>query len=173
MAYNLNDATKLKHLQTAVTKVKADYDAKIAETFKAGKVDGNKVEFYTSKDMTGTAAFSFDFPVELVLDQTKTVFVDSFTFSAETYPGATDPELEGKPVLVLAVKGSDHSVTYSFLDLERLTDVDLSNYLTKVTDATEGNLAALDANGNVVDSGIGIAADAEVNEMLEEIFPTE
>lgn len=173
MAYNLNDATKLKHLQTAVTKVKVDYDAKIAETFKAGKVNGNTVEFYTDKDMTGAAAFTFDFPVELVLDQAKTVFVDSFTFSTEAYKDATDPNLEGKPVLVLAVKGSDGSLTYSFLDLERLTDVDLSNYLTKVAGATEGNLAALDANGNVVDSGIGIAEDAEVEEMLNEIFPKE
>lgn len=173
MSYNLENTTKLKHLQAAVTKVKADYDAKIAETFKAGKVNGNTVEFYTDKEMSGTAAFTFDFPVELVLDQAKTVFVDNFTFSDETYAGATDPNMDGKPVLVLAVKGSDNSLTYSFLDLERLTDVDLSSYMTKVTSATENNLVVFGADGQVKDAGFGFATDAEVDEMLAEIFPTE
>lgn len=35
-------------------------------------VDGNTVNFYTSTDKSGTAAFSVDFPSELFLDQTKT-----------------------------------------------------------------------------------------------------
>ena len=67
-------------------------------------------------------------PTEMFLDQTKTVFVPSFTFSAATYPGATDPSLAGKPVLVLAVKGIDHNnnnavtTTYSFLDVSTLVD---------------------------------------------------
>ena len=61
----------------------------------------------------------------------------------------------------------------------------------KVTGATEGNLAALDNNGNLTDSGIAkdnvvvddgikdvvrtgnVATDAEVTEMLKEVFPTE
>ncbi len=67
-------------------------------------------------------------PTEMFLDQTKTVFVPSCTFSAATYPGATDPSLAGKPVLVLAVKGIDHNnndavtTTYSFLDVSTLVD---------------------------------------------------
>ena len=36
-------------------------------------VDGNTVNFYTSTDKSGTAAFSVDFPSELFLDQTKTL----------------------------------------------------------------------------------------------------
>lgn len=67
-------------------------------------------------------------PTEMFLDQAKTAFVSSFTFSAQTYPGATDPSLNGKPVLVLAVKGIDHNnndavtTTYSFLDVSTLVD---------------------------------------------------
>ena len=68
-------------------------------------VDGNTVNFYTSTDKSGTAAFSVDFPSELFLDQTKTTFAAKFKFDAATYPGATDPKLDGKPVMVLAVKG--------------------------------------------------------------------
>lgn len=174
-----------------------------ASAFHSAKVDGNTVSFFTSTDKTGAAAFSLDFPTEFFLDQTKTQFVDSFAFSAETYPGAADPGLDGKPVFVLAVKGDDDSVTYSFINMATLVDtykakvtgkdasttitisgyeidvkvnisaeadnqlqmkddglyvpkpadVDISGKADKVAGATEGNLAALDANGNLADSG--------------------
>ena len=67
-------------------------------------------------------------PTEMFLDQTKTAFVPSFSFSSATYSGAADPNLNGKPVLVLAVKGIDHNnnnavtTTYSFLDVSSLVD---------------------------------------------------
>lgn len=175
-----------------------------AAAFKSGKVTGNTVELFTSTDKTGAAAFSFDFPTEYFLDQAKSQFVQSFAFSAETYPGATDPSLEGKPVMVLAVKAEGGTeITYSFVDLTYLLNtykakvtgkdasttitidgyeievkvnisaeegnqlqmkddglyvpapaaVDLSGKADKVQDATAGNLAALDANGNLTDSG--------------------
>lgn len=167
-------------------------------------VDGNTVNFYTSTDKSGTAAFSVDFPSELFLDQTKTAFVGKFKFSDTTYPGATDPKLDGKPVMVLAVKGENpDSCTYSFLNMAALVDtyaakttgkdasttvtiagyevdvkvnvsaavgnalilkddglyvptpkeVDISGKADKVTGATTGNLAALDGEGNLTDSG--------------------
>lgn len=180
-----------------------------ASAFHSGKVDGNTVKFYTSADQTGAAAFTMDFPAEMFLDQTKTNFVPKFTFSEETYPGATNPNLNNKPVMVLAVKGDGDSVSYSFLNMAALVDtykaktegkhasttveisgyevdvkvnisaeegnqlqlkddglfvpapaaVDLSGKADKVTGATGGNLAALDANGNLTDSGV---AGAEV-----------
>lgn len=81
------------------------------------------MNFYTSTDKSGTAAFSVDFPSELFLDQTKTTFVAKFKFDAATYPGATDPKLDGKPVMVLAVKGENpDSCTYSFLSMAALVD---------------------------------------------------
>lgn len=54
---------------------------------------------------------------------TKTTFVAKFKFDAATYPGATDPKLDGKPVMVLAVKGENpDSCTYSFLSMAALVD---------------------------------------------------
>ena len=67
-------------------------------------------------------------PAEMFLDQAKTKFVQSFAFTQETYPGGTDPNLNGKPVLVLALKTRDHTnnnaetITYSFLNMETLVD---------------------------------------------------
>ena len=77
---------------------------------------------YTSTDQTGTAAFSFDFPTEYFLDQTKSVFVQTFAWSETAYPGSTNPNLDGKPVMVLAVKGDGNTVLYSFVDLTYLLD---------------------------------------------------
>ena len=183
-------------------------------------------------------------PTEMFLDQAKTAFVANFAFNATTYAGATNPNLDGKPVLVLAVKGIDHnnndavSTTYSFLDVSTLVDtysaaagnsakvlsiagytitfnvsanaknavevlndglavrvstttnnaltkdtnglfVDITGKADKVASATAGHVASLDANGNLVDSGIvaanvlttaDVATDAEVTEMLNEVF---
>ena len=69
-----------------------------ASAIKYVSVANNTVSFFTNTDGTGTAAFSFNFPNELVLDQLKTTFVSDFAFSSTTYAGATDPELDGKPV---------------------------------------------------------------------------
>lgn len=160
-------------------------------------------------------------PEEFFLDQAKTVFVDSFAWSNTTYPGSTNPNLEGKPVLVLAVKNPDGStVNYSFLNMLHLVDTytaadasvvvsaktiaaqlsavtgnvlelkadglyvpsssaEIGAKADKVSGATNGDLAKLDSNGNLVDSGIpaanvlttaNVATDAEVNEALVAIF---
>ena len=117
-----------------------------ASAFKSAKVVGKTVYFYTSDDMSGTPAFTFDFPSELVLDALKTTFVPSFAFNPETYPGATNPSLEGKPVLVIAVNetGSDGTVTttYSFLNLESLVDT----YVIALGDSAK----VLSISGNVI-----------------------
>lgn len=61
-------------------------------------------------------------PAEQFLDLTKTKFVDSFAWSATAYPGSTNPSLDGKPVLVLALKDEKDNVTYSFLNMFDLVD---------------------------------------------------
>lgn len=45
-----------------------------------------------------------------------------------------------------------------------------SDKADKVTGATAGHLAGLDANGNLTDSGHGIASDDDVTEMLNEVY---
>ena len=125
MAYDVNKLVKLASLKALAEKVNTELTpVKAAATaaFKSGKVEGNKVKIFTTTDKTGAAAFEFDFPVEMVLDQAKTAFVPKFIWSLETYPGTEDPNLNGKPVMVLAVKGSDGSVTYSFMGMAALVD---------------------------------------------------
>ena len=196
MSYNLEQKAKLKHVQYMGQRAKAAIEAAIAAL-----------------------------PVEMFLDQAKTRFVQSFAFTQETYPGGTDPNLNGKPVLVLALKGIDHNnndavtTTYSFLNMETLVDtytakagnsanilniagyeievkldpsndnaievsanglkVNISGKADKVANATAGHVASLDANGNLVDSGVvaanvlttaDVATDAEATEMIDEIF---
>lgn len=210
------DATKfvlLRDLKAEAQKAKTAITAaqNVANGgIRSGNVSGNTVSFYTSTDHSGDAVFSFDFPSELVLDQVKTTFVSNFTFVSATYPGATDPSLNGKPVLVLAVKDTAANgtvtTTYSFLDMTKLVDTYVpadnsiningynvsvkvsattGNHLTvendglmvnvndkadKVSNATSGDVATLDANGNLTDSGHGIATDTEVNAMLTEVW---
>lgn len=207
-----NIPTKLT-IQNLTTELKKTFAKKtdltpisnaVAAAFKSGKVTGNTVELFTSTDQTGTAAFSFDFPTEYFLDQTKSQFVQNFAFDEETYPGATDPGLDGKPVMVLAVKAEGGTeITYSFVDLTYLLNtykpadgdgsatvtvdgynisvnvnvspdadnalvkkedgslfvakaavVDISGKADKDADATEGNVAIFDAEGNPVDGGM-------------------
>ena len=171
-----NITTKVT-IQNLAAQIKKDFVKKSAFTpvqqaaaaaFKSGKVDGNTVSLYTSTDQTGTAAFSFDFPTEYFLDQTKSVFVQTFAWSETAYPGSTNPNLDGKPVMVLAVKGDNNTVLYSFVDLTYLLDT----YTGGNTNATEGNLAGLDANGNLTDSGKKasdfVAAEAKKRLMTDE-----
>lgn len=89
---------------------------------KSATYANNKLSLFRTADSTGTAAYEFDLPEELFLDQNKTAFVGSFAWKEADYPGSTNPNLEGKPVMVLAVKGDGDSVTYSFLNMEKLTD---------------------------------------------------
>ena len=209
------DAVRNKDLAAAMTRVKTELD-KVAETagsaFKSLAVDGNRVNFYNvpAAEVTTetTVAGYFDFPEEIFLDQTGTEVVENFAWSAATYPGSTNPNLDGKTVLVLAVKGdaTTPTVKYSFVNLEKLVDiytaadntitingytvavkisaaannaitvkndglhVDISGKADKVANATAGNIATLDANGNVADSGVTFATDAQTTAMLDAIF---
>ena len=268
--YNVNNLVKLGALQALAQRTKTELDSlntDISAAFRSLSVSGNTVSFFNSTDGTGTAAATFDFPEELFLDQAGTTLVENFAFSAATYPGATNPNLDGKTVLVLAVKGdaATPTVKYSFVNLEKLIDtytagdnsinidgytvnvkisatannllelksdglfvgsddtkvdkvtgkqlstedyttlektklagvddgaqvnvietvkvdgtaltvtdkavnIDLSGKTDKVTNATNGDFAGLDANGNLTDSGVAVAPDADVTAMITDVF---
>lgn len=149
MAYNVDSLVKLAGLKALAQRTKTELDAVSAITASAIKyvsTAGNTVSFFTSQDGTGTAAFTVDFPNELVLDAARTQFEPNFAFNATTYPGATNPSLDGKPVLVLAVKTTTaagaESFTYSFLNLEELVDT----YVIALGDSAK----VLSINGNVI-----------------------
>lgn len=120
-----NTYITLQNLQNYDGKIKARMDAADAKSLKGYLKVGNTWNFYTVEAPTAedTPAFSIDVPTEYFLDQAKTAFVQEFAWSAETYAGSTNPELDGKPVLVMAVKGDDDTVTYSFVNVETLVDI--------------------------------------------------
>lgn len=212
----LANLEQLGLLGSAVKGITDGLRTDVDKAFKSLSVSGNTVSLYTNDSHTGTAAATFDFPTELFLDQAKTTFVANFTWSNTTYPGSTDPSLNGKPVIVLAVRGTtaadrvqgqaSDTVTYSFINVQSLVDVytiatdtvsakvlsisnnaitfkissTANNALTadanglyvnitgkadKVTGATANNLASLDTNGNLADSGIA-KANVLTNEYL-------
>ena len=213
MAYDVNKIAKLKAVKDLATIVNSRLTA--LETsdapIKAASVTNNTLNFFTTTDTSTTPAFSFDLPAEQFLDAASTAFVPNFTFSSATYSGATDPSLNGKPVLVLGVKTKNNNessttTAFSFLDMSTLVDiyeasdtsvivtnykikanvssatgnllsttanglfVDGSGKVDKVTGATAGNIAAFVTGGGIQDSGISIATDAEVSEMLTEVI---
>lgn len=203
--YNVNHVAKVGHLKQLLQ----DTKARLADTIKYVSVVNNSVCFFKTADGSGTAAFSFDFPAEMVLDQLKTKFVANFVYDAAEYPDTTDPDLDGKPVLVIAVKNSNGGIvttSYSFLNMESLIDiytaadnsilingyaisvkidpaqgnhltltasgllVDVSDKADKVANATAGDIATLDAAGNLVDSGTTFATDAEITALIAEVY---
>ena len=223
MAYDLSHLTTTEQLKATAERMKEGLDG----TIKSLSVSGNTISFFYTEDASGTAAYTVDFPTELFLDQNRTQFVADFVFTAAQYPSAVNPSLDGKPVLVLGVRGSTNPATgtasdtiaYSFLDMSNLVDtytvkagdsskvlsiadyevefkvsaaanqaitvqndglhVDISGKTDKVANPTANNLPALDANGNLADSGIAkanvvqkadIATNAEITEMLNEVF---
>lgn len=118
----------------------------ISPTFKSLAVVGNRVNFYTSTDATGDVANYVDFPEEVSLDVTDTDLVTNFAWSAQTYPDSTNPNLEGKTVLVLVVKGdrqTNPTTSYKFINMEALTT-----------------------------GGADVATNAECDELLQSILPT-
>lgn len=86
--------------------------------FKAFDFANNTIKIYHTEDKSDTPE-TISLPEEMFLDQAKTKFVNPFTWDEDTYPDSEDPDLDGKPVMVLAVKGDD-SVEYSFVSLESL-----------------------------------------------------
>lgn len=120
-----NTYITLQNLQNYDAKNKARMDAADAKALKGYLKVGNKWNFYTVEAPTAedTPVFGIDVPAEYFLDQAKTTFVQNFAWSEELYAGSTNPELDGKPVFVMAVKGDDNTVTYSFVNVESLVDI--------------------------------------------------
>ncbi len=118
----------------------------------------NTWNFYNTDVPTedSTPIFSIDVPVEYFLDQTKTTFVQQFVWSEETYAGSVDPSLEGKPVWVMAVKGDNDTVKYSFVNLESLVDIytakETNSITVVVSDDNEisADVKISEAEGNII-----------------------
>ena len=94
-------------------------------------------------------------PKEQFLDLTKTTFVQSFAWSSTTYPDSTNPNLDGKPVMVLALKNSsDDTVAYSFLNMYELVDT-----YTGTSPITVSGRTVSHANSNVTAGSYGLSSN--------------
>lgn len=110
--------TTLADLVDLGTRVKGVTDSAI----KSASIANGVISLFRTADGSGTAAFTLNLPDEAFLDQQNSAFVPSFAWSAATYPGSTDPNLDGKPVLVLALKtqptgGGAAVISYQFIDI--------------------------------------------------------
>lgn len=144
----------MENLTRYDSNLKAYIDSAKTKGFKYLDVKDNKINFYVDPAPTETtvADFSVEIPVEYFLDQLKTEFVQEFAWSVDLYPESTDPSLEGKPVLVLAVKGDDESVSYSFLNMETLVDV----YTGEETDTVSTTVSS----DNKISAEVKLSAEA-------------
>ena len=149
-----NTYITLQNLQNYDGKIKNYVDLADAKSLKGYLKVGNTWNFYTveAPTETDTPAFSIDVPTEYFLDQAKTTFVQEFAWSAEAYAGSTNPELDGKPVLVMAVKGDDDSVTYSFVNVETLVDI--------YTGAETETVAVVVSEDNIITADVKVSAEA-------------
>ena len=184
MSVDMTKLVKLNSLDALAQKADAkiqEVETKANDSFKGAKVvNGNTIALYKTTDTTGTADLTLDLPSEMVVDAAKTTFVDSFVFSTETYgTTTTNPNLDGKPVLVLAVKTVDKGVettSYSFIDINFLVtiytaadnSITVSGYTIAVKrSAAANNAIELKADGLHVD--ITGKADRDTDATLHNI----
>lgn len=203
--YSVTDLATVGQIKMLATRIAARLTALESRVaIRAVVVENNALKFYTvtaDKITSETVpATVYNVPEEIYLSQTGTMIVENFAFSTESYPGAINPNLDGKTVLVLAVRGdaTDPTVKYSFVNMSSIFD----DYVQKKSNATNGNVAVFDntgdvisstiasgavlttiagstannvmifdANGKVTDSGHSIATDAQFSAMLDEVLP--
>lgn len=139
----------------------------------------NILMFYKKPNATITdvADFTIILPAEQFLDQANTTFVNSFIWSEETYPNSINPNLDGQPVLALAVKG-DAETSYSFVSMNELVKIYkastvVSTVTLTINDATntisgevnisadEGNLLKVGTDGGLYAKATDITGKAD------------
>ena len=133
MAENLKHLVDLGGLQQLAVQTKNRISATDTYNIKYVNAENNVLKFYRDYDaengVTGVEpAFTIDFPSEIFLDGLNTTFEPNFTWSNVTYPGSTDPNYDGNPVLVLAIKTQPANnvaatTTYHFISLNSLVDI--------------------------------------------------
>lgn len=122
----------------------------------------NALLFFKNPEAVDTdePQYKIDLPVERFLDQTQTVLVPKFAWTEALYPNSANPNLEGKPVFVLAVKGianadnGTDTITYSFLNMETI----IKQYQVS-SDTSTINLV-LDEDTNTFSGSVNVSGDA-------------
>ena len=127
-----------------------------ANVFRDVSLNNGVVSFLNSN---GQVVKYFNLPEEIFLRSIGTTFVPNFTWSALAYPNSTNPNLNGKPVLVLHIKGDSLDNPYEdwgFCNLEDLIDLYVpadasiaisNNSIRAAISSANDNLLSLKADG--------------------------
>lgn len=156
MAYDISKIATLGQLKLLAERTKGELDL----TIRTILVAGNTVNFYTEKNATAanTPAFTFDFPSEIFLDQATTDLIQSFAWSSALYPNSTNPNLDGKQVLVLGVKtvaaDGTSTIAYSFVDLTGLIEI------VDIASGDSSKILSIAENGKTRTISVHISAQA-------------
>lgn len=149
MTQNYVDEEYIKEILRKL-KIWIDTDKNIA--LKKVLYKDNSLKFYKNPNAveTDTPEFKIDLPVEYFLDQTQTSFISEFIWSDTVYPESVNPNLDGFPVFVLAVKGADGTVSYSFINMKSLMNVyQASTNTSTVTVSIDDNTNTISAIANL------------------------
>ncbi|MBQ4495115.1 MAG: hypothetical protein II968_05040 [Selenomonadaceae bacterium] len=128
----------------------------VADAFTDISLSNGTVNFLNS---AGQVVKYFNLPEEIFLRSIGTSFVPNFSWSAATYPNSTNPNLDGKPVLVLHIKGDSLNNPYEdwgFCNLEDLIDLYVpadpsiaiaNNSIAAGISSISGNLLSVKSDG--------------------------
>lgn len=160
--YYADEAYINAYITEILTNLKAWIGTEKNIAIKKVMFNNNSMLFFKNPNAveTDTPEYKIDLPVERFLDQTVTTIVPKFVWGEETYPGSTDPNLNGKPVFVFGVKGvgdgndSADTVAYSFLNMETIA----KQYQTSTKPSTA--TVSIDEEKNIISSAVNISKDS-------------
>ena len=141
------------------------------KSYKAVEFVDGTFKFWKTEDTTQTPDKEITI-VDRYFDSVKSGIVSNFAWSAETYPGSTNPNLDGADVLVFAVKGEGDTVTYSFGSLTAVMNAAIAGKADKLSadDKLANQIMVDDGNGNL--SGSGKTIDDVKNSVIGEATDT-
>lgn len=144
-------------IRELLIKIRAWVNSEKTIALKKVMYNNNSLMFYKNPNATDTdePEYKVDLPVEKFLEQTKTALVEEFVWNEDDYPGTENPNLDGNPVLVLAVKGNDETTSYSFLNLKYLLN------LYQASEETSTVNIAIDEDTNTISAAVNISADED------------
>ncbi len=168
----------LDQLKKLAERTKKELD----NTIRTVRVEDNQIKFYNEKNAGADKEPAFIVALsksDTISEQIDIELAENFAFSTDKYAGATDPNLDGKNVLVLNkttgyefinLSGVAEAVKISATDGNALEIKDDGLYVTTRVNAVEDNIIVSGKNGQPSDSKRTFASDEEVQEMLNEVL---
>lgn len=156
----LKDYYKSNEIDDKLTNLTSDLkewaDSEESLGLKTVLFSDNTLKFYKKSNAldSDNPDFKINLPEEQFLDQTKTTFVNKFAWSEESYPNSTNPNLDGQPVLILAVKG-DKSINYSFVSMNEIIKIYKASSVISTVKIT------IDDSTNTISGEINISKDKD------------